>query len=64
MTIGHSSLWITLTKNQQETVYWLQDKTKIKANLSEETETDNEKASDDNDGMGVEDEEYNDLNGV
>ena len=33
------------------------DKTNIKANLSEETETDDEKSSDGNDGMEVEDGE-------
>ena len=36
-----------------------EDKSNIKANLSEETETDDEKASDGNDGIVVEDREEN-----
>ena len=63
ITIGHSSLWMTLTTNHQQTVSWSQkNKTTIKANLSEETETDDEKASDENDGMDIEDNDDNDTN--
>ena len=39
-----------------------EDKTTIKANLSEETETDDEKASDGNDGMDIEGGKDNDFN--
>ena len=39
-----------------------EDKTTIKANLSEETETDDEKASNENDGMNIEDGKDNDPN--
>ena len=39
-----------------------EDKTTIKANLTEETETDDEKSSDKNDGMNIEDGKDNDPN--
>ena len=41
-----------------------EDKTKIKANLSEQTKTDDEKVSDENDDMNIEDGKDNDPNDV